>query len=90
MVAGDIINHIGTSFTPAVGVEIIILISFANNIGSYFGISDGVNSARNYGGVNNVNNSMMYGGSKFGITNNYPFISTGGATTTGFSGIQIK
>tara|TARA_R110002051_G_scaffold136356_1_gene209016 strand:+ start:682 stop:948 length:267 start_codon:yes stop_codon:yes gene_type:complete len=88
MVAGDIVNWISntaTTYQPAVGVEIIILVPFLNANAAECGIYNGVNKATAYYAANDDLTII----SKIGITNtNYYLMTT--LTQGGFSGIQIK
>jgi|TARA_R110000751_G_C13587277_1_gene460586 hypothetical protein len=89
MVSGDVINTLGGgSFTPAAGVQIIVLTIFNNQTNAYTGITDGVTIGRNYwetGGSNSAKSGL----SRMGITNAIYFYSDSVSPNGGWSGIQI-
>ena len=78
-----------TTFTPAAGVEIMILFIATGNAAFYYGFRNpaAANDTQAYTTTTNV--SSPY--SKFGITNSSYFVGGGGVNgLRGFSGIQIK
>lgn len=80
----------GTTFVPAVGVEIVVLTNFGVPT-FYVGITNGVNTSYIYNQDYNNFSGQTGTMSKFGFTNTFHYYnSQGGSNQTGFSGIQIK
>jgi hypothetical protein len=91
LAVGDIINfnaNAASTFTPAAGVQIMILFVGTNNGAFYFGCGDpggSGNFTQNYSSI-----AQFGPGEKFGITNTSIFTCTATNNGVGFSGIQIK
>ena len=93
MAVSDIINinsgAFTTVWTPALGVEIIVLKVFTSNDVNDWGYSDGVITTSSYIATVWVGSSGNQGG-KYGITNSFGFYTNAAGAARGFSGIQIK
>ena len=87
MAVGDIITNRGSSFVPAVGVEIIVFNSFTNNINANLGLQDGVNIMSNQGGVKSTTHSLLLQ-NRLGLTNTWYYYNNQAAG--GFTGVQTK
>ena len=93
MTVGDIVNlpmNAATNYTPAVGVEILVLKIFLDNAYGYAGITNGVITADYHWNTATIGTTGAGNGTKFGITNTYYLKCTNGGALNGFSGIQIK
>jgi hypothetical protein len=89
MAVGDVVNVLlssGTSYQPAVGVELVIMTILNGEIATIYGVTDGVDSAINYTAADN---SVMLS-QKIGLTNGIYYSVTVGAATGGFSAFQTK
>ena len=88
MAVGDIINFNGdsaSSYQPAAGIEIMVLMIYINNTAMWWGMTDGTTVTRNYSNDYGKNTFT-----KYGITNTQYFYLDAIRTATGFSGLQIK
>ncbi len=93
MTVGDIVNlpmNGSTNYTPAVGIEIMILKIFMDNAYGDVGITNGVITADNHWNISTTGSTGAGNGTKFGITNTYYLKCSNGGVLNGFSGIQIK
>jgi len=96
LTVGDVVNismAIGdTSYQPAAGIEIIVLMNYTGSVTFYFGHTDGVQDTSAYcpAGTTMVNYINPTFGNKAGFTNARYYYNTSTNAKKGFSGIQIR
>ena len=93
MAVGDIVNvglDSATSYQPAAGIELVVLVQFNAEVAGQRGMTNGVLTVYNVISGNAVSSGPTLLGSKFGITNTWYYFINTADVGSGFAAIQIK